>query len=180
MWDAVKDMGGVKGDGAFYFLVPVPVEEDRAIDVLARDWEVLVTPGRYVDDFECDTVPGDPHDSSTRVSCRRREGRRHVWLLSRASRCSFSSEVMLGLAILCGGSVLVVRSRLTTFVGSIAPSDSPESVRPRRPAAVAHLQSRENQCVAIVRRMESIARLAPVFEALIRASRGVVGFVPVG
>lgn len=47
MWSAVKDMGGVKGGGAFYFLVPVPVEEDEAIDVLARKWGVLVTPGRY-------------------------------------------------------------------------------------------------------------------------------------
>lgn len=46
MWTAVKSMGGVKGDGAFYFLVPVPVEEDIAIDVLAREWDVLVTPGR--------------------------------------------------------------------------------------------------------------------------------------
>ncbi len=34
------------GAGAFYFLVPVPVEEDRAIDVLARRWGVLTTPGR--------------------------------------------------------------------------------------------------------------------------------------
>lgn len=46
MWSGVKDMGGVMGKGAFYFLVPVPVEEDRAIDVLARDFGVLVTPGR--------------------------------------------------------------------------------------------------------------------------------------
>lgn len=46
MWSAVKDMGGVKGKGAFYFLVPVPVEEDRAIDTLARRWGVLTTPGR--------------------------------------------------------------------------------------------------------------------------------------
>lgn len=34
------------GEGAFYFLVPVPVEEDRAIDVLAKSWGVLATPGR--------------------------------------------------------------------------------------------------------------------------------------
>lgn len=47
MWAAVKDMGGVKGQGAFYFLVPVPIPEDRAIDVLAKQWGVLVTPGRY-------------------------------------------------------------------------------------------------------------------------------------
>lgn len=46
MWSAVKGMGGVMGRGAFYFLVPVPVEEDRAIDVLAMQWGVLVTPGR--------------------------------------------------------------------------------------------------------------------------------------
>lgn len=46
MWEAVKGMGGVRGKGAFYFLVPVPVEEDRAIDVLARRFGVLVTPGR--------------------------------------------------------------------------------------------------------------------------------------
>lgn len=46
MWSAVKGMGGVMGAGAFYFLVPVPVEEDRAIDVLARRWGVLTTPGR--------------------------------------------------------------------------------------------------------------------------------------
>ncbi|CAN0255197.1 unnamed protein product, partial [Laminaria digitata] len=46
MWSAVKDMGGVMGKGAFYFLVPVPVEEDRAIDTLARRWGVLTTPGR--------------------------------------------------------------------------------------------------------------------------------------
>lgn len=48
MWSAVKGMGGVMGEGAFYFLVPVPVEEDRAIDVLAKRWGVLTTPGRYV------------------------------------------------------------------------------------------------------------------------------------
>lgn len=36
------------GEGAFYFLVSVPVEEDRAIDVLAKRWGVLTTPGRYV------------------------------------------------------------------------------------------------------------------------------------
>lgn len=47
MWSAVKGMGGVMGKGAFYFLVPVPVEEDRAIDVLAKQWGVLTTPGRY-------------------------------------------------------------------------------------------------------------------------------------
>lgn len=47
MWSAVKGMGGVMGQGAFYFLVPVPVEEDRAIDVLAKQWGVLTTPGRY-------------------------------------------------------------------------------------------------------------------------------------
>eukprot|EP00752_Nemacystus_decipiens_P009923 g8852.t1 len=46
MWSAVKDMGGVMGEGAFYFLVPVPVEEDLAIDVLAKRWGVLTTPGR--------------------------------------------------------------------------------------------------------------------------------------
>ncbi|CAB1109131.1 VAS1 [Ectocarpus sp. CCAP 1310/34] len=46
MWAAVKDMGGVMGKGSFYFLVPVPVEEDRAVDVLARRWGVLTTPGR--------------------------------------------------------------------------------------------------------------------------------------
>lgn len=47
MWSAVKGMGGVMGEGAFYFLVPVPVGEDRAIDVLAKRWEVLTTPGRW-------------------------------------------------------------------------------------------------------------------------------------
>ncbi|CAM9441239.1 unnamed protein product [Sphacelaria rigidula] len=46
MWAAVEEMGGVKGAGSFYFLVPVPIEEDRAIDILAREWGVLVTPGR--------------------------------------------------------------------------------------------------------------------------------------
>ncbi|CAM9274427.1 unnamed protein product [Ectocarpus fasciculatus] len=46
MWAAVKDMGGVMGKGSFYFLVPVPVDEDRAVDVLARQWGVLTTPGR--------------------------------------------------------------------------------------------------------------------------------------
>ena len=46
MWSAVRDMGGVRGDGAFYFLIPVPTDEDRAIEVLAKGFGVLVTPGR--------------------------------------------------------------------------------------------------------------------------------------
>ncbi|CAM9232827.1 unnamed protein product [Scytosiphon promiscuus] len=48
MWSAVRGMGGVMGRGSFYFLVPLPesVEEDGAIDVLARRWGVLTTPGR--------------------------------------------------------------------------------------------------------------------------------------
>lgn len=46
MWSAVRDMEGVKGEGAFYFLVPVPTDEYKAIDVLAREFGVLVTPGR--------------------------------------------------------------------------------------------------------------------------------------
>ncbi|CAM9145435.1 unnamed protein product [Discosporangium mesarthrocarpum] len=47
-WAAVRAMGGVKGTGAFYYLVPLPegVGEDAAIDCLAREWKVLVTPGR--------------------------------------------------------------------------------------------------------------------------------------
>ncbi|CAM9229305.1 unnamed protein product [Chrysoparadoxa australica] len=47
MWEAVKGTGAVKGNGSFYFLVPLPgkLSEDDAIDVLARKFGVIVTPG---------------------------------------------------------------------------------------------------------------------------------------
>ncbi|CAM9232903.1 unnamed protein product [Scytosiphon promiscuus] len=48
MWSAVQGMGGVMGKGAFYFLVPLPtdMDEDGAIDVLARRFGVMTLPGR--------------------------------------------------------------------------------------------------------------------------------------
>ncbi|CAN0451386.1 unnamed protein product, partial [Hapterophycus canaliculatus] len=48
MWSAVQGMGGVRGNGSFYFLVPLPeaMEEDGAIDVLARRFGVMTLPGR--------------------------------------------------------------------------------------------------------------------------------------
>jgi aspartate/methionine/tyrosine aminotransferase len=47
MWHAVKDCGTVRTCGAFYYLVPLPrgIDELYAIDVLAREFGVLVTPG---------------------------------------------------------------------------------------------------------------------------------------
>lgn len=61
------------GEGAFYFLVPVPVEEDRAIDILAKRWGVLTTPGRWVEcslEISAPPLPWTTGTSSTLYPCK--------------------------------------------------------------------------------------------------------------
>mmetsp|Transcript_29176 Transcript_29176/g.38366 ORF Transcript_29176/g.38366 Transcript_29176/m.38366 type:complete len:420 (-) Transcript_29176:238-1497(-) len=47
MWNAVKDTGTVKTEGAFYFLVKIPsgIEDMEAVDFLATKHGVMVLPG---------------------------------------------------------------------------------------------------------------------------------------
>ena len=47
LWPVVQPLGTVYSTGAFYFLVPVPkgVSDDEAVDILARQYGVLLMPG---------------------------------------------------------------------------------------------------------------------------------------
>ena len=47
LWPILQPLGTVYSTGAFYFLVPVPkgVSDDEAVDILARQYGVLLMPG---------------------------------------------------------------------------------------------------------------------------------------
>eukprot|EP01041_Mallomonas_annulata_P003376 gene3376-6694_t len=47
VWEAVESMGGVRSSGAFYFLVPIPVQvsEDEAVGILAHNYGILLMHG---------------------------------------------------------------------------------------------------------------------------------------
>lgn len=47
LWPIVAPLGTVKSSGAFYFLVPVPegVTEEEAVDILAKQFGVLLMYG---------------------------------------------------------------------------------------------------------------------------------------
>lgn len=122
------------GKGSFYFLVPVPasVGEDRVIDVLARRWGVLTTPGRWglrerstavvcrgrrradllilvlVSHFHCVHLTWTTTDSV--LGC---EGRNKKSPLFRASRSS----------LIFGSAIIFLISTLSLFGCNLTPAD---------------------------------------------------------
>ena len=62
LWPVLQPLGTVYSTGAFYFLVPVPkgVSDDEAVDVLARQYGVLLMPVSNTLQHYCTTVPSLP------------------------------------------------------------------------------------------------------------------------
>ena len=48
LWNVLAPYGVIKPSGSFYYLVPVPgtIDELKAVDILARQFKILVMPGK--------------------------------------------------------------------------------------------------------------------------------------
>ena len=90
LWPILEPLGTVKTYGAFYFLVPLPVyvSEDEAVDILAREYNILLmhgTPFGAKDHLRL-SYGSIPMEQVTAVLGKLKDGFDHLQRLSRERR----------------------------------------------------------------------------------------------